>query len=136
MAATYPLLIEHAEEYEKIDQLKIEGLRYADHYCRKLPMGEVPWSPQLQALRDGLGYWQLVGKKVAGHRISTRLIERMRVKGQVRRRWIQDITYGEARMEEKVAYKKYMAFKRHKSKEARDTFLDELAGAIATEGGV
>ena len=54
----------------------------------------------------------------------------------MRRRRIQDITYGKARMEEKTAYKKYMAFKRNNSKEARDTFLDELADMIATEGGV
>jgi hypothetical protein len=46
----YPLSQEDAAEYEWIDRMKIEGLRYADQRCRKLLMGEVPWSPQLQVL--------------------------------------------------------------------------------------
>ena len=99
-------------------------------------MGEVPWSPQLQVLRHRLGYWQLICKKVAGKKISTRLIERIRVKGQVSKRLLRDVTFGEASVEEKRAYKDYMVFKRSKSKEARDTFLDELADAIAKEGGI
>jgi hypothetical protein len=50
---------------------------------------------------------------------------------------VQEITLGKVRAEEKSAYKKYMlAFKRNNSKEARDTFLDELVAAIAEEGGV
>jgi hypothetical protein len=131
----YPLTAQHAEEYEWLDQKKIEGLRHADYRCRKLPMGEVPWSPQLQVLRHRLGYWQLVCKKVAGRNVSTRLIERTRVKGRVERQFLRDVTFGEAREEEKEAYKRYTAFKRNKSREARDTFLDELAEAIAEEGG-
>ena len=99
-------------------------------------MGEVPWSPQLQVLRHQLGYWQLVCKKVIGHRISTRLIERTREKGQVRRILLRDITLGDARAAEKEAYKQYMAFKQTHSREARETFLDELAAAIAKEGGI
>ena len=48
--ATYPLSPEHAVEYKWLDHMKIEGLRYADRHCRKLLMGKVPWSPQLQVL--------------------------------------------------------------------------------------
>jgi hypothetical protein len=127
---------QHAAEYEQLDQLKIKGLKYADRNCRKLPMGEVPWSLQLQVLHYRLGYWQLVCKKVAGRRISTRLIERIWAKGQVSRRLLRDVTFSEASLEEKRAYKDYIAFKKSKSKKARDTFLDELADAIAKEGGI
>ena len=74
-------------------------------------------------------------KKVAGHCISTRLIEWMQEKAQVERVLLREITLGEAWLEEKEAYKKYMAFKRDKSHEARDRFLEELADAIAKEGG-
>jgi hypothetical protein len=132
--ATYPLSLEHAAEYEWLDHMKIEGLRHADRHCRKLPMGEVPWSPQLQVLRHKLGYWQLVTKKLAGRKISTRLIERTREKGLIDRILLRDITYTEAWEAERLAYKTYMAFKQASSREARDTFLEELAHAIATEG--
>jgi alpha-D-ribose 1-methylphosphonate 5-triphosphate diphosphatase PhnM len=64
------------------------------------------------------------------------LIERTREKGQVRRILLREITLGEARAEEREAYKKYMAFKRNHSREARDTFLEELVDVIAKEGGV
>ena len=134
--AMYPLSLEHAVEYEWLDHMKIEGLRYADRCCRKLPMGGVPWSPQLQVLRHRLGYWQLICKKVVGRKISTRLIERIREKGQVNRTPLRDITLGEAIEEERRAYKTYMTFKLKHSREARDTFLDELADAIAKEGGM
>jgi hypothetical protein len=49
---------------------------------------------------------------------------------------LRDITFGEAREEEKSAYKWYMAFKQNNSREARDMFLDELAEAITEEGGL
>jgi hypothetical protein len=58
------------------------------------------------------------------------------VKGQVDRWLLRDITFGKARAEEMNAYKRYMAFKRKNSRDAWDTFLDELAKAIAEEGGV
>jgi hypothetical protein len=58
------------------------------------------------------------------------------VKGQVERTLLREITLGKARSEEREAYKKYMAFKRHHSREARDTFLEKLADAIAKEEGV
>jgi hypothetical protein len=48
--STYPLSQDDAAEYEWIDRMKIKGLRYADRCCRKLPMGAVPCSPQLQVL--------------------------------------------------------------------------------------
>jgi hypothetical protein len=134
--STYPLSQEHAAEYEWIDRMKIKGLHYADCWCRKLPMGEVSWSPQLQVLWNRLSYWQLVYKKVAGHRISTRLIECTQEKGQVRRVLLREITLGEAHAAEKEAYKKYMAFKWNHNREARDTILDELADAITKEGGM
>jgi len=134
--ATYPLSLELAAEYEWIDHMKMEGLRHADHQCRKLPMGGVPWSPQLQVLRHRLGYWQLICKKVVGRKISTHLIERVKEKGQVEGTHLREIMYGQAVAEEQRAYKAYMIFKRTHSREARDTFLDELADAIAKEGGM
>ena len=97
-------------------------------------MGEVPWSPQLQVLRHKLSYWQLVTKKLVGRKISTRLIEHTRKKGLIARRLCRDITYAEAWEEERHAYKTYMVFKNTNSREARDTFLAELAHAIAIEG--
>jgi hypothetical protein len=134
--ATYPLDAQLTNEYEWLDQQKIEGIIRADRKCRKLKMGEVPWSPRLQILCNQLGYWQLVTKKIQGQRVSTRLIERIRQKGQVERRLLREIKYEEVEEAERLAYKKYMTFKCTHSKEARDTFLDELADAIAKDGNI
>ena len=49
-------------------------IEYANKNCRKLKLGEVPWSKTLQAARDSISLWQRVLSRVNGIRISTRLI--------------------------------------------------------------
>ena len=69
-----------------------------------------------------------------GRRVSSKLIERMREKGQVSKKLMREIDVEEAEQEERRAYKEYMKFKKSNSRAARDTFLDGLAEAIAKEG--
>jgi hypothetical protein len=54
----------------------------------------------------------------------------------VERRLLREITDVEAEAAEQLAYKAYMMFKRSHSREARDTFLDELADAIAKDSNI
>jgi hypothetical protein len=75
-----------------------------------------------------------VVKKKVGWRISSRLIERMRLKGQVSKKIVRDINLEEAELEEQRAYKEYMSFKKSNSEAARDTFLDGLVDEILKEG--
>ena len=39
----------HQQEYENIRVLRRNGIDFADSKCRKLRIGEVPWSMTLQA---------------------------------------------------------------------------------------
>jgi hypothetical protein len=54
----------------------------------------------------------------------------------VERRLLREITYAEAEVAEKLAHKTYMMFKQSHSRAARDTFLDELADAIAKDSTI
>jgi hypothetical protein len=44
--------------FEELDQLRCEGILQADRQCRKLCMGNVPWSPELQTAMNRIGYYQ------------------------------------------------------------------------------
>jgi hypothetical protein len=43
---------------EELDQLRVEGITQEDKQCRKLCMGNVPWSPDLQLCMSRIGYYQ------------------------------------------------------------------------------
>jgi hypothetical protein len=63
--ATMDLLLSqqvHEEQWkgllEELDKLRVEGILLADHHCRKLKMGHVPWSPDLQRSMNKISYLQ------------------------------------------------------------------------------
>jgi hypothetical protein len=43
---------------EELDNLRVEGIMKADKGCRKIRMGNVPWSPDLQQLMQRIDYLQ------------------------------------------------------------------------------
>jgi len=47
---------------EKFDQLKAEGMRYAEKRCRRLHVGEVQFSPELNIWRQRRDLWLMVIK--------------------------------------------------------------------------
>ena len=58
--ATYPLSPIHCLEAEKLDELKVEGVWHADQHCRRLFMGNVPFSPEYKQLTSAIGFWNAV----------------------------------------------------------------------------
>ena len=97
-------------------------------------MGAVPWSSQLQVLWDTLGYSQLVSKKKAGVRFSSCLINHIHEQSQLPKKLMHELTYEDAQTSARAAHKAYLIFKQEKSHLASDTFLDNLATAIAATG--
>ena len=78
--ATFPLSSQDAIAYEKLDRIRIDGMKYAEKRCRRLKMGGVPWSPELTYIRVGIEVWMLVIRWNRGCKVSTRTIIRKRVK--------------------------------------------------------
>jgi len=47
-----PLTPEEAVELEHLDQVRTEGMKFAEKKCRKLAMGEVDFSPEVNRARQ------------------------------------------------------------------------------------
>ena len=50
-------------QFEKVMEIRNQGIRYADQHCRKLPMGEVPFSPVVKQAGASIELWKGVIKK-------------------------------------------------------------------------
>ena len=65
------------EEIEKIDKTRTEIVKKGEKKCRKLKMGQVPFSPtDVQCHTRLIEFWTLVIKKKGKRKISSRLITR------------------------------------------------------------
>jgi hypothetical protein len=67
--ADWPLLI------KELDQIRTESIQFADKHCRKLNMGEVPWSPEIQKTMNNISYLQRCRLRyVNGYNINSRTL--------------------------------------------------------------
>ncbi len=53
-------------QLEKLDQLRVEGMHFAEKHCRKLYMGTLAYSPTLTMWFNRKFLWSLVFKKLSG----------------------------------------------------------------------
>jgi hypothetical protein len=61
---------------ERLDRVRTEGMLFAEKKCRKLAMGLVAFSPEVDLARKRRALWKLVVKKRQGKRVSSSLIRR------------------------------------------------------------
>jgi hypothetical protein len=71
-----PLSIAQQAEFEDLDGLCTTAMLAVEKSCRKLKMGNVPWTPQLAQAQRLLTYHRLCFKKSRGHKISSKTIYR------------------------------------------------------------
>ena len=119
-------------EYEAIDKIRYESMKEAEHKCRKLKMGGVPWSPKLQAARDSILFWTLILRKRRRCHVSTRRILRLKKKLKIQ----NELKLSDTEVAEMLtkSYTKYKALKA-KAAELRWTFQEALAQVKAGEKG-
>ena len=122
---------EAAERYEQLDTERIGGMLEAERRCRKLPMGKVPWSPDLTIARLRIRYWKLLRTRKAGRKVSSRLLSRTRAKA--------GLAPGSHSPEDinkalKEAQQAYWTLKKQGHRR-RDRWLQQIAEALAEEGG-
>lgn len=66
-----------SSEFEKIMRLRNQGRTYADSKCRKLRMGNVPFSLELKAARDKIELWNAIITRRKGATYSQSKIRRL-----------------------------------------------------------
>jgi hypothetical protein len=64
--------------FEKLDRLRVQGILQADRRCRKLKVGNIPWSPEVQQCMRNISYLQSCKKKYClGKLINSRTLEKL-----------------------------------------------------------
>ena len=74
--ATYPATEEVRQEYECLDNLRLQCIKEAESTCRKLRMGNTPFSPAYSLNYKNIKALTLLQKKHDGKRVSWKLIRR------------------------------------------------------------
>ena len=118
-------------ELEKIDRISTFAVRHADKKCRKLCMGEVPYSHKLNAAGDVVGFWRLVIRKKLGCHVSTSLIKKTARSVGIDKH--MTLKLDECRDKQKAAYKLYNEVKRNAPKYRYD-MLDNKADEADNKG--
>ena len=132
--STFPLSEDMQLEYEELAALRCQGVRLAERKCRKLRMGQLCYSPELQQARLSIAVWSLLKERALGLRVSSRLLSRMMKKTKLHYS-LKHV--GEQLIDDhlEVAHKHYFSIK-GSHKELRKTAFDKRAEALAAEGNI
>jgi len=116
------------EEYNKIIAQRTEGMKLAERKCRRLKMGNVPFSPTLELDRKRISLWSAVKKKKLGCKSSTRNIIKLGNIVGINNPMEYSIDAVQQNLQQ--AKKDYYA-KKPKAQELRNNFLEQRATAMA-----
>jgi hypothetical protein len=122
-------------EYNEIDNLRSDGMLLAERQCRKLRMGEIPFSPEYSKLAQTVLFWRLVLKKQSGGSVDSRYFRRLLRRQGVTFPWIQTLTISNVKAQLQVAYRRLNSFSKT-ALEKREAYLVEVAAARATLSGL
>ena len=124
------LLQTQADEYEEMDKIRTLAMKTAEKHCRKLKVGAVKWSPQIQAVRDKIEYLALSKRKKLGRKVGSKMLLRLSKKTKLSAEFlaVEDI-------EEKIdqAFSQYRILKL-KQQKLREDFITALATALEKKG--
>jgi hypothetical protein len=119
------------DAYNELDNIRTQSILRADKACRKLKMGQVPFSPPMVLAWNKIRAWTLVRRKLSGRRVKSRYLRR-----ELKAAAIGDIsTISLAESEEKLAaaWKHYKQLKKQASS-LRANWIEGLAHARAESG--
>jgi hypothetical protein len=116
------------EEAQNIDELRLSGIRAADHKCRNLPMGQIQWTPRRSAILHRMRYFKMLCASISGSRkVNARTLLKTRLKANIVEP-IYDMDTAQAHL-----LTEFTEFREYKQQHTslRQEFLDELATAKA-----
>jgi hypothetical protein len=128
----YPITALDKFTYEEVDALRCKGAALSERKCRKLRMGQVAFSPQLQEASQKIYAWSLLERKAKGLKTSSCLLSRALRKASIPKA-ARMYPLEEICSNIKLAYKEYYAVKGN-DKATRATAQETLAEALAEEG--
>ena len=124
----------YAVEYNEIDRIRTAGMQLAEKQCRKLRMGEVPFTPEYSRVSHSVLVWRLICKVKEGKKVDSRYFNRQLKQIDFSRNRIQQLTLSEAQAQKKAAYKILNDYSKN-ALHKRSTWLEDLAAARANTSG-
>jgi hypothetical protein len=76
-------IIRSGLQHEELDSLRCRCVAEAERKCRKLRVGQVAFSPELQKVRRDIAAWKLLLKKSKGLKVSSRFLDRTLKKSNI-----------------------------------------------------
>ena len=119
-----PLTPAQIQEYERIDGFITECCLAAEKCCRKVRVGNVPFSPIVDTAAKIIYLWTLILSKMRGAKVSTSLIRRLAKKCEIT--VDMSLTYEDVRQLRNKAIKRYKQLKPN-AKKYREQFISDLA---------
>ncbi len=125
-----PLTKDEITEYEKIDKIKTEAMKFAERNCRKLHMGGIWWCPELQHIRDTILYYKLSISRKKRCKVGARILKRLSKKTGIN---AENQTLKELEINLSRSFKQYKEKRKH-AKDMRKNFIESLAEELERRG--
>ena len=119
---------ERAEKFETMIKIRDECTKYADKKCRKIPMGNVPFSPTIVKARLSIELWKGVVTRKRGSKFSSKKLHRIERKIGITNS--MNCTLDQAIQKEDKARSEYNQLKKDANK-LRYKFLKQRATELA-----
>ena len=126
-----PLSPAQAQEWERLDALRLQGIFLADRRCRRLRTGAVPWSPILAHALAVHRFWDRLYTSARGRHVSRKYLSRLASKAGLE--VSVSMPLDEIELHRQDAWTEYKRLKRE-APHAREAFLHSLIDARAAEG--
>jgi Reverse transcriptase (RNA-dependent DNA polymerase) len=124
---------EWEDKIEALDELRTASMIYAEKKCRRIRMGSVPWSPELQAVMNRISYLQRCRMKyINGRRIRSRTLKESFDKTDYDKSFSSP---DEIIKQLKLEFKTYKELK-NQAEKLRVNFLEQLAASQANESNL
>jgi endonuclease/exonuclease/phosphatase family metal-dependent hydrolase len=134
LSATTPIDLQSAQtQFDTLDKIRTEGILVADKKCRKLPMGNLAWTPLLTEIIRKIQYYRGCVKqytKVGNVRNKTLYKQQKRSKIDVAPKDIEEST--------KLLHESYILFNNYKKnpKSQRANYLEKLASSYSIHNNI
>ncbi len=118
-------------QFEQLESLRTDGIHKADRHCRRLKMGNVPWSPTIQICMDRIKYLNACKLRYEqGRQVNSRTLEKLFNKTN----WTQKVlNTSDALGKLRETFNTYNLLK-SQAQTLRQGFLEDLAAAVSERG--
>jgi hypothetical protein len=119
--------------YNEVDSIRTKAILFADRRCRKLRMGQIPFSPTLVENWKKILAWKLLIRKLSGNKIDSKYLLRTLKAAGIKNH--HDLSLSDAKENLQTVLDNYR-YEKNQAVNYRATWFEELATARAASGNI